>query len=67
MPLKEELFQIENKIIRNNRNYGNNGNHYRRNFDSTDVALMATTKCMNLVNDIWICDNGAYGQYCQFV
>jgi hypothetical protein len=39
--------------------HGNNGNHNWRNFDSADVAFMASTKLVKLANDTWICDSGA--------
>jgi hypothetical protein len=52
--------KLKNKTSRNKialSNLGNNGNYDQRNFDSTNVAFMATTKPMKLVNDAWICDS----------
>jgi gag-polypeptide of LTR copia-type/Zinc knuckle len=38
----------------------------RQMYDSQDVAFTATSENHNLSNDIWICDSGACGHYCNF-
>jgi hypothetical protein len=43
-----------------------NSNCDRQMYDSQDVAFMATSENHNLSNDIWICDRGACGHYCNF-
>jgi hypothetical protein len=41
-------------------------NRDRQMYDSQDVAFTATSENHSLSNDIWICDSGACGHYCNF-
>ena len=67
--MKKNCFKLKkrNKQLNNNGGTSNYSAQDRQNFDSTDVAFSATSESDNLQNDIWICDSGACGHYCNFV
>ena len=66
--LKKNCFKLKKKENQNDNNHASKftGNRDRQNFDSTDVAFMATSENEDLTSDIWICDSGACGHYCNF-
>jgi hypothetical protein len=53
------------KLKKKETRYNNNGNHNRGNHDSQDVVFAATFKNEMFTEDIWICDSGACGHYCN--
>jgi hypothetical protein len=57
---------LKNKNKRNSTT-GNYKNQDQQNFNSNDVAFATTLTKNNFVSDIWICDSGACGHYCQSV
>jgi hypothetical protein len=63
---KLNLLKLKNKHNRNSTS-SNNENQDQGNFNSNDVAFATTLTQNNFVSDIWICDSGACGHYCQSV
>ena len=66
--VKKDCFKLKKKENQNDNNHASKytSNHDRQNFDSTDVAFMATLDTEYLSYDIWIYDSGACGHYCNF-
>ena len=66
--IKKNCFKLNRRDTQNNNNptSTSNSNRERQNFDSQDVAFMATAENEKLTKDTWICDSGACGHYCNF-
>jgi hypothetical protein len=60
---KKGCFKIKKKEAQNGHAINFNGNADRRNYESQNVFLMATSKNKILTDDSWICDSGACGHY----
>jgi gag-polypeptide of LTR copia-type len=64
--LKKNCFKLKKRKEQLNNN-GGTSNYSAQDRYSTDVAFSATSESDNLHNDIWICDSGACGHYCNFL
>jgi hypothetical protein len=62
---KKSCFKPKKKEAQNGHASNFNGNADRRNYMSQDVVITATSKNEIITGDIWICDSGAYGYYCN--
>jgi hypothetical protein len=56
---------METRYNNNQPSSNNNGNRDRGSHDSQDVVFAATAKNEMSTEDIWICDSGACGHYCN--
>ena len=66
--IKLNCLKLKKKETRYNNNQpssNNNGNRDRGNHDSQDVVFATTAKNEMFTEDIWICDSGACGHYCN--
>jgi hypothetical protein len=62
---KKSCFKLKKREARNCHASNFNGNAERQNYESQDVVFKATSHNEILKDDIWICDSGACGHYCN--
>jgi Zinc knuckle len=67
--VKKDCFKRKKKELQNNNNNrGSNDNSCRdqKFLNPQDMAFVTTSENETLTNEIWICDSGACGHYCNF-
>jgi hypothetical protein len=67
--VKKNSFKLKKKELQNNNiNCGGNENSSRDQqfLNTQDMAFVTTSENKTLTNEIWICDSGACGHYCNF-
>jgi gag-polypeptide of LTR copia-type/Zinc knuckle len=67
--VKKNCFKLKKKELQNiNINRGSNDNSSREQqcLNTQDMAFVTTSENETLTNEIWICDSGACGHYCNF-
>jgi hypothetical protein len=67
--VKKNCFKLKKKELPNkNKNRGSNDNSSRDQqfLNTQDMAFVTTSENETLTNEIWICDSGACGHYCNF-
>jgi hypothetical protein len=60
-----KLKKKETRYNNNQPSSNNNGNRDRGDHDSQDVVFAAPAKNEMFIEEIWICDSGACGHYCN--
>jgi Zinc knuckle len=67
--VEKNCFKLKKKELQNNNNNrGSNDNSSRDQqfLNTQDMAFDATSENKTLTNEIWICDSGVRGHYCNF-
>jgi hypothetical protein len=67
--VKKNCFKLKKKELQNNNNNrGSNDNCSRdqKFFNTQDMDFVTTSENETLTNEIWSCDSGACGHYCNF-
>ena len=67
--MKKNCFKLKKTELQNNSNNGGSNDNSSRGqqfLNKQDMAFVTTSENETLTNEIWICDSGACGHYCNF-
>jgi hypothetical protein len=62
---KQNCFKLKKKETQYNYKQPSNSNCEQENYDSQGIVFAAMAKNEKFTEDIWICDSGACGHYCN--